>query len=122
MGRRPERRLRCRFAAGVALLRSLDARTLSAAGTSNRRRFHVERTVDDLRAMAAALRADMRRELSAVMERVVVDHDAPRNRNHTAKRDVAGNPLEYQVFVSITREAEPGTGVPERDTDYAGRG
>jgi hypothetical protein len=72
--------------------------------------------------MAAALRADMRRDLSAMMERVVVDHDAPGNRNHTAKGDVAGNPLEYQVFASITRVTEPVTGVPERDTDYAGRG
>jgi len=56
------------------------------------------------------------------MERVVVDHDAPGNRNHIAKPDGGGNPMEYQVFVSIAREKVPGARVPQRNTDYAGRG
>src|SRR5262245_17099372 len=81
-----------RLAAAVAVIRSSYARTLAAACASNRRGLCVERTADDLCAMAAALRADMRRFLSAVMGRVVVHH-APGNRNQTAKPDATGNSL-----------------------------
>lgn len=45
----------------------------------------------------------MRRSLSAVMERVVVDH-APSNRNHTAKRETTVKPLNIRCLSEFSQE------------------
>ena len=37
-----------------------------------------------------------------------MDHDAPGSRNHIAKPDVAGNPMEYQVLSRLHARTYPG--------------
>ena len=99
--------LGCCLAAAVAVIRCPCARTLAAAGTTNRRRLRVGCAADDLCAMAAALRADMRRSHSAMMGRVVVNH-APRHRNRTAKPDEPGNPLNSRCLSGSQTKAYKG--------------